>query len=309
MEAVEQIGFEDIITHISDLGHINFSQYQDKIMMFDLDRQKALYHKHRGLPLKLDSLCIIMIERGECVFKIDYRPFHVVENMAIVLSNRHIIQFVSVSDNFKSCNLFVARNFPQTVLNDTKIPLPTLSGVSFFSNPVIRLEPEEFSILRNNLERLRSNIHRNDHVYWSNLVQNELANLFFEIRNMMLLRLGREPEKQKYAYREQVISRFFQLIFEYSRTEREVSFYADKLCVTPVYLSRAVKRIIGNPAVKIIHEMAIIDAMALLRKPDMTIQDASDIMNFPDRETFSKFFKNVAGEWPGEYRKKVRGKK
>jgi len=92
---------------------------------------------------------------------------------------------------------------------------------------------------------------------------------------------------------------------EHSRTEREVAFYAGKLCVTPVYLSRAVKRAIGKPAIKVIQELAISDAMYFLLKPDMTIQDAADAMNFPDRETFSKFFKNVAGMTPGEYRKKT----
>jgi len=306
MKTIEQIGFEDIITRIGDLGSINFSLYQDKIIMFDLDSQTALYNEYNRLPLKLDTLSIIMVERGEGVFNIDYRPFHVGQSMAIILSNRHVIQMVSISDDFKCYNLFVAKNFLQTVLNDSKMPLPALSGISFFSSPAIRLETEEFNILRNNMERLRSNIRRNEHVYRSHLVQNESANLFFEIRNMMLLRLGREPEKQKYVRREQIISRFIQLVFEHSGTEREVVFYAGKLCVTPVYLSRAVKRITGNPAIRIIHEMAVIDAMTLLRKPDITIQDASDIMNFPDRETFSKFFKKIAGESPGEYRKKVR---
>jgi len=52
--------------------------------------------------------------------------------------------------------------------------------------------------------------------------------------------------------------------------------------------------------------LAISDAKYFLHKPDMTIQDAADAMNFPDRETFSKFFRKIAGETPGKYRKKVR---
>jgi len=203
--------------------------------------------------------------------------------------------------------MLVAKDLLQNIRKDTKMPVPDVStAVSFFSNPVIRFENDEFALLQENMERLRRNIHRNDHFFWQELVQNEFANLFFEVRNIMMLKIGNEPQKQKHTQREQVIARFFRLLLDYSRTEREVAFYADKLCVTPVYLLRAVKRTIGKSALKVIQEVAISDAMYLLRKPDMTIQDAADAMRFPDRETFSKFFKNVAGETPGEYRKKVK---
>ena len=317
MDTVKQIDFEDTIARIGDIRHGNFSLYQDKILIYEIDRQKlaaeidkkqmlAERMRSASMSLKIDAFCIIMVERGECAVNIDYRPFRVGENMAVVLSERHIIQFVSVSDDFKCCNSFIASDFLRNLLKDTLTSIPAdISPFSVLSNPVTRLEKEEFILLMNNLERLRDNIRRTEHSFWQGMVQNELVNLIYEIRHILLLKHGRQPRNRKMSSREKVILRFFQLLIEHSRTEREVVFYADTLCVTSVYLSRLIKRTIGKPAIKIIHEMAISDAMTLLRKPDMTIQDAADAMNFPDRETFSKFFKKVAGVAPGEYVKRV----
>jgi len=312
MDTVKQVELEDIVARIGDLGHVDFSLYKDKIMLFAIDasdRKRAEMENERKIHsfLKIDAFCLMLVERGEGAFNIDYRPFRVAENTVILLTDRHIIQSISTSHDFRCYIILVAKDLLQNIRKDTNMPIPDISAaVSFISNPIIKFEQNEFALLQENMERLRRNIHRSDHSFWQELVQNEFANLYFEVRNSMMLKLGSESKKQKLTNREQVIARFLRLLLDYSRTEREVAFYANKLCVTPIYLLRAVKRTIGKPAIKVIQEMAISDAMYLLRKPNMTIQDAADAMNFPDRETFSKFFKNVAGVSPGEYRKKAK---
>ena len=299
-EPVRQVIFEDIIDRIKDIGHIDFSLYQDKMMIFEMVRQSASRNERNAPPpLKIEAFCILLFEKGEGVINIDYRPFRVGANMAVFMSERHIVQFVSISEYFRGHCLFISRDFMRNVMKDTQFRISDVSPVSIISNPVVQLEAEEFVLLRDNLERLQRNIHREDHTFRDDLVQNELKNLSLEFRHIVMFRHGKDgkdTKKQKANSREQVVFRFFQLLIEHSRTERDVNFYAGSLCVTPVYLSRLIKRTIGKPAIKVIHEMAVFDAMALLRKPDMTIQDAADAMNFPDRETFSKFFKNNAGE-------------
>ena len=38
MNTVKEVEFEDIITRFNDLGRIDFSLYQDKIIVFDIER-------------------------------------------------------------------------------------------------------------------------------------------------------------------------------------------------------------------------------------------------------------------------------
>jgi len=310
MDTVIKIEIEDIIARTKDIGNVNFCLFQDKIIILDIDRMLLPAVNSRGVihyPLiKINFFCLIMVERGEGIINIDYRPFRVAKNMVVVLSYRHIIHFVPTSDNFRCHNLLFPTDLLRDMFKETQVPIPDTPAFSFFHSPVIQLEQEEFIILLDNMERLRHNIHRNDHAFCQKLVLNEMENLFFELGNILLLKISSKSPQKKHARRELIIASFFKLLLDYSRTEREVAFYAEKLCVTPVYLLRAVKCTIGKPAIKLIHELAISDAMYLLRKPDMTIQNAADIMNFPDDKTFSKFFKKVSGVSPGEYRKKVR---
>ena len=52
---------------------------------------------------------------------------------------------------------------------------------------------------------------------------------------------------------------------------REVTFYADKLCVTSDYLSKVVREYDGQSAAKWIINAVITEAKILLREPDKTI--------------------------------------
>jgi len=47
-----------------------------------------------------------------------------------------------------------------------------------------------------------------------------------------------------------------------------------------------------------------LEAKALLKSTNMTIQQISDELHFPSQSFFGKYFKRLAGVSPREYRKK-----
>ena len=305
MAYVEITDFDDYIAYINNLGSFDISRFRDKIAIIEVKGRPDIVNVQTIPSSKLEALALIMVEKGEVTMNIDYRSFCIGENMAVILSDRHFIQFVSVSDDFRCCIVFSVLDFVRNTVNDMQSFLMPDMFTSLMNNPVVRLEKEEFAVLRGNLERLRSVFCRKEHAFLLELALHEMAILTIEMSNILHSHYAKEPKKQKISNRENVIARFLKLLFEHSRTEREVAFYADKLNVTSVYLLRAVKHVIGKSAIKVILEMAVSDAMALLRKPEMTIQDVAGIMNFADRITFSKFFKKNSGMSPGEYRKKI----
>ncbi len=89
------------------------------------------------------------------------------------------------------------------------------------------------------------------------------------------------------------------------RKEREVSFYADKLCITPKYLSAIVLAQTGKSALKCINEYVTNECQALLLSTNLTLQQISDKLNFPSQSVFSKFFKRMTGVSPRDYRKQI----
>jgi YesN/AraC family two-component response regulator len=88
------------------------------------------------------------------------------------------------------------------------------------------------------------------------------------------------------------------------REQRGLDFYADKLCITPKHLSKVIKAISDKPANDWIDEHVVLEAKALLKSTNMTIEQISDELNFPSQSFFGKYFKRVTGMSPKEYKLK-----
>ena len=95
---------------------------------------------------------------------------------------------------------------------------------------------------------------------------------------------------------------FMKLVKDNHNTERMVGFYADKLCVTPKYLSKVVREVSGRSAPDWIDGFVIMSAKSMLKYSDMTVKEIAIELNFPNQSFFSKFFKSQTGLTPNEYR-------
>ena len=102
-----------------------------------------------------------------------------------------------------------------------------------------------------------------------------------------------------------LFTRFMNLLPEHSKTEREVAFYADKLCVSAKYLSEVVKKSSGHPASYWINGYAMQEILAYLKRSDLTLAEISNKMNFYNPAHFTRFVKKQTGESPSELKIKI----
>ena len=102
-----------------------------------------------------------------------------------------------------------------------------------------------------------------------------------------------------------LFTRFMNLLPEYSKTEREVTFYADKLCVSAKYLSEVVKKSSGHPASYWINGYAMQEILAYLKRSDLTLAEISNQMNFYNPAHFTRFVKKQTGDSPSELKIKI----
>jgi YesN/AraC family two-component response regulator len=103
-------------------------------------------------------------------------------------------------------------------------------------------------------------------------------------------------------YKNSIVERFMELVQEHYREERLIGFYADKLCITPKYLSKLIKEHTGRSAGEWIDNHVILEARAMLQSSDMTIQQIAASLNFPNQSFFGKYFKRATGLSPKQYR-------
>ena len=99
-----------------------------------------------------------------------------------------------------------------------------------------------------------------------------------------------------------IFEQFIKLVSEYHLQHRNVGFYAEKLCLTPKYLSKLIKTATGRSAPDWIDAYVILEAKNLLKYSNVTIKEVVYRLNFPNQSVFYKFFKARTGMTPSEYR-------
>ena len=109
--------------------------------------------------------------------------------------------------------------------------------------------------------------------------------------------------KSANSRQEEIFNQFTELLEKYHNKEREIAFYADKMFITPKYLSQVIKDYTNKTALAFIEEYVIAEAKSMLLSTTLSIQQISDELNFPSQSVFGKYFKRVTGKSPKEYRR------
>ena len=86
------------------------------------------------------------------------------------------------------------------------------------------------------------------------------------------------------------------------RRSREVGYYADKLCVTPKYLSEVCKKVSGFSDNSWINRYASIELVHLLKDKSLSLTDIAYMFDFSSQSHFSRFVQNNLGQKPSAFR-------
>lgn len=103
---------------------------------------------------------------------------------------------------------------------------------------------------------------------------------------------------------EEVFQKFIRLVEKYYSQERNIGFYADKLCITPKYLSQLIYKASGIYAGNHIDNYVIAEAKVLIKSHKYSIAQVSDMLSFTSQAYFGRYFKKHTGYTPLEFAEK-----
>jgi len=99
-----------------------------------------------------------------------------------------------------------------------------------------------------------------------------------------------------------IFNRFLSLVSQYSSQERNIAFYADKLFLSPRYLSTVIKDVSGKSLMHWVDLSVLNKAKITLRYTDQSIAEVAHGLGFDEQTTFTRFFKRMAGTTPSRFR-------
>ncbi len=102
--------------------------------------------------------------------------------------------------------------------------------------------------------------------------------------------------------KEELFRRFVELLNSHSG-KHDLSFYAERMNISPQYLSRLVEETSGTAASDWINRAVTLQAKLLLRSSGLTIEQIAEELHFSTTPYFCRFFKREIGITPTEYRK------
>ncbi|WP_336960351.1 helix-turn-helix domain-containing protein [Chryseobacterium contaminans] len=166
--------------------------------------------------------------------------------------------------------------------------------------PVIRLQPEEIGLQKELIALIQNVYHKNPSPRKTEMLRHLVIVLMCMISEAYS---GLADQKNFTKNRtHEIIDDFYLLISQYATQQRSVKFYAEKLHLTPQYLSTFLKQKTGKSVLQWIDHIMILHAKTLLKSTSLSIKQIGHELNFENSSVFCRFFKKITGVSPRTFR-------
>lgn len=264
--------------------------HDDFIVMNDI-KQLGI---EKDYPVKLGVLAISLCLYGELTVEINMIEHHISTGNLVITLPEDILQHKEISDDVKGLFIIVSQQFIEEAFPQIEEILPLFLHIQKY--PCLNLSVQECVRIQSFYNFFIQHL-EDDSSYKNKIVRSILQSLIYYIAG--IINLDKDNKRER---KDELFTRFVQLIIKNYKKNRKLDFYADKLFITPKYLSDVIKKISGRSAHDWIDRYILLEAKILLRSSHKTIQQIADELNFPNNSFFSKYFKKHCGMTPKEYR-------
>lgn len=279
-------------TDLSQIRPLNIKGYAV------FDNSKDLIKVPLNQPAYFRGITLIFCKQGKARLNIDMREYMLEENMICTIFPGTIVLCTEISDDLLFFSLFFAIDF--------LAEMPQIKSISFVERikqyPIQQLSSMDTSDFISYFSLIERQSRNRQKKFADKTAKGLVYSLYSEIVSLYYLQQTVKEEAPS-SRQSEILNHFFLLLREYSSLRKDISFYADKMCLTPKYLSTKIKQITGKSVFEWVNSSMIIKAKVLLKTNDKSIYHISEELHFPNPSFFSRFFKKHTGMTPNEYRK------
>lgn len=259
----------------------------DKNGSVDISSFEHLEH----LPAKLRFTLGIYCHKGNIFLSANLRDYSMAEGDILICSSGTIISNISFSDECRLAIFCVNNN------NDIDRHISAGTGILVTATGIGPLHINLRESFREPLKQLCRMLNR-----WLSEDNFDMRSEAFysTLQTMIVIVAASLPKADnkhttKVSRAMQLYRRFIEEVDCNYRNRRDLSFYADRCCVTSKYLGKIVHDISGRRPADIIRDHVILDAKAMLRSGRYSVRDIADELHFSTPSFFCRYFRDAVG--------------
>jgi len=282
----ELLNWQKKVEGLSDIDRIG-----DDIFLLEKPTPSLIpYH-----PFKTNMLSAVICIKGTIRGKINLTPFEAEASCMVFILPDQIFENGYTSEDFEGHVIVMSKRFLGNLEIENKFSI----YLSIVKQPCVPLRESELEAMLNYYIMLQRIIRATRNMNRFEIAKYLTKALFYGI-GPSLHDLSEKPMNKN----EILVDSFLKLVRAHYREHRRLEFYAVKIHLTPKYMSTMIRDTSGITAGDWINKHVILEAKALLKSTNMTIQQISDDLNFSGQSDFGKYFKRIVGVSPKGYRNK-----
>lgn len=285
----------DTLSNAGTISHVEFRFINHEFAIVSSFKRMESVLLRVGQPYRAKENRIIRVLKGKARLSINLIEYTIKENMLSVIPPDSVIEILEISEDYDFQAIAIDNNFLPPLEGGTLTDSYSKQGI------ILPLEGADwqqtgtyFSLLWDTAQQIP---------FRRETVKHLVTALLHTIRYIQ--KQNQDTPTLQMTRQEELFRHFIALVNEYCRCERNINFYAGKLCLTPHYLSTVIRATSGQTVMQWINQAIILEAKVQLKHSNQLVFQISDELGFPNPSFFSKFFKRMTGLTPAEYQKQV----
>ena len=263
-----------------------------------IDRMRVQTLKY---PCRIDAMVMVVCVNGEVSFSSHMNDYTLKAGQSFI-SSASVFQFHSVA-NSEFYALAFESNFLTSMNIDMRFILRMVSQLRINAS-VANVNPENMEVMRDIFGRILNDYSSKPH---SECMAASLRHLFcaliYRICDSVVSNANALPSVGVKERSSEYFERLMMLLADNYREQRNVEFYAEKMNISSKHLSRVIRNFTGKSVHQWIDEFVALEIKNLLKYSNLSIQQISIELNFPNPSFMGQYFKRITGLTPGEYKK------
>lgn len=256
-------------------------------------------------PCRFDGFMAVFCMTGKLRIEVNLNSYDVEEHTLLISTPGNILKVEAPRAGSLESLRFIVVAISREYLTGINFDLGKLfdNGLDVLADPCIHLKDQELFFCSKYLELAEEVVHA-DFPFRKEVVGSLISSLFYLLNGLWQNKINRTPHPGDGATMrgKLVFEQFMSLVTEHHASQRGMAFYADRIGLTPKYLSKLIKSATGRSAPDWINSFVILEAKNMLKYTDAPIKRIVFSLNFPNQSVFYKFFKAHTGMTPKEYR-------